>query len=178
MSRLVPALIVAGVVLFIFFVMWNAWRKRKKNAAAVAPAQALADASAQSVATITDLFYVATTLVGKPLDRVAVRGLSYRGKAEIDVYEQGIVIRVTGELPVAVEATSIRSVAPQQLTIDKVVEKGGLTAITWQSELGELSTVFRVKNPAAQQQLHELNAQFVHPPVKTKTSASNAQEKK
>ena len=177
MSRLVPALIVAAFVIFIFLVMWNAWRKRKRHAMALALPQAFADSSVESIATIVNLFYVATTPVDKPLDRIAVRGLSYRGNSENDVYEQGIVIRVTGEVPVAIAGNSIRSVAPQQLTIDKVVEKDGLTAVVWQSELGELSSVFRVKNAAAREQLRELHTRFVNDSTKKKTSATQAQEK-
>lgn len=177
MSRLVPALIVAAFVFFVFLVMWNAWRKRKKHAMSLALPQSFSDASTESLTTIANLFYVATTPTDRPLERIAVRGLSYRGNAEIDVHEQGIVIRVTGEVPVAITGSSIRSVSPQQLTIDKVVEKDGLTAIVWQSELGELSSVFRVKNFATQQQLRELHTRFVSGVPKKKTSATKAQEK-
>jgi hypothetical protein len=48
-------------------------------------------------------------------------------------------------------------VKPQQLTIDKVVEPGGLLGIEWESKLGPLVSVFRVQNAAARADLLSLN---------------------
>ena len=83
----------------------------------------------------SELFYVATTIAGEPLNRVAVSGLGYRARASVTVATAGLVLAIAGEPDAFIPAEAIRAVERATWTIDRVVETGGLVCVTWM--LGE-----------------------------------------
>lgn len=170
MDRLIPTIIIALVVLGILTLMLLAWRRRVGRAQRVQLPEQL-EPSGELRATLDDVFYVATTFREAPLERVAIRGLRYRGLARVEVFDEGITITVRGEPPCALARSVITDVSTQQLTIDKVVEPDGLVAVHWISELGELSSVFRVQQADARAEL------FAVPTANSSPHRDRTQEK-
>ncbi|HWU59594.1 MAG TPA: hypothetical protein VN045_12805 [Microbacteriaceae bacterium] len=130
MDKLWPTLIIVAIVIVVFGAMWWGWRRRSRRDSALQPTQEIP----RELGTIhleTDLFYVATTEHGQPLERLAIRGLSFRGRAHVTVADAGIAIGVSGEPDVFIPADVIDSVATATVTIDRVVEPDGLVRLSW-----------------------------------------------
>ncbi|HEX3865549.1 MAG TPA: hypothetical protein VHV78_02315 [Gemmatimonadaceae bacterium] len=105
---------------------WLARRRRQRNIPATAPMPADVGAMRAEF----DGFYVATTLDGQPLNRVAVRGLGFRARATIAVTDSGVVLALPGN-NVFIPRDTIREVTRSNYTIDRVVEPGGLVLLAW-----------------------------------------------
>jgi hypothetical protein len=78
-----------------------------------------------------EVFYVATTVADRELDRIAVAGLGYRSRASVTVAERGVVLSLAGVPEIFIRAEAIRGADRATFTIDRVVESGGLVRITW-----------------------------------------------
>jgi len=129
-DKLWPTLIIVAVVIVVFGAMWWGWRRRARRDAALRPTQTI-PRQLGTVHLDTDLFYVATTEHAQPLERLAIRGLSFRGRAHVTVADSGIAIGVSGEPDVFIPADVIDSVATANVTIDRVVEPDGLVRLSW-----------------------------------------------
>lgn len=97
--------------------------------------------------------YVSTTPATNPLQRVALPGLGFRADAQLLVSADGITIAPRGEQETFIPAAQIVQIHRSQVTIDRVVEKDGLTALSWtafDSALGEpveFTSYFRISSP-------------------------------
>jgi hypothetical protein len=91
-----------------------------------------------------DGFYVATTLDGQPLNRVAVRGLGFRARATIAVAERGVVLALPGN-NVFIPRDTVHEVTRSNYTIDRVVEPGGLVLLAWSLGDTKLDSYLRVE---------------------------------
>jgi hypothetical protein len=105
---------------------WMARRHRQRNIPATSPMPEDVGAMRAEF----DGFYVATTLDGQPLNRVAVRGLGFRARATIAVTDSGVVLALPGN-NVFIPRDTIREVTRSNYTIDRVVEPGGLVLLAW-----------------------------------------------
>lgn len=94
----------------------------------------------------SDCFYVATTFSQNHLERISAFGLGARGKAQLFLFSEGVLIVRTGERPLAIDGDAMLSVSQNQVAIDKVVEGNGLITFNWIHEGAELSTHLRVTN--------------------------------
>lgn len=130
MDKLGPTLIIVAVVIVVFGAMWWGWRRRARRDAALQPTQAV-PSDLGAIRADFDAFYVATTEHAKPLERLAIRGLGFRGRARLTVAEAGIIVAVTGEKDVFIPAAVVDSVGTANVTIDRVVETGGLVRLAW-----------------------------------------------
>ena len=150
--------LVTGIVLALVFLaiagMILSWRKRVSRDArfqVVAPGSTVSDHT--SAPSEFSGFYVATTLAADPLQRVTLAGLSFRADAHVLVSQDGVTIAPRGEKPTFIPATQILQIHRTQVTIDKAVEKDGLTAISWSAwdtstqELVEFTSYFRFSIP-------------------------------
>lgn len=131
MDKLLPTLVTIAIVLLIFLGMALSWRARRRRAAALAPEPVAPETLGEQLAEV-DVQYVATTLVEKPLERVALPGLGFRGFAVLRLYRGGIVIEPRGEQPTTIAAAHLRGAGVATYAIDRVVERDGLIAITWE----------------------------------------------
>ncbi len=75
--------------------------------------------------------YVATTRHDEPLERLAIKGLAFRSKAELIVADSGLVIDLAGQPRIHLAADRIVSVDQSTVAIDRVVEKNGLVRVAW-----------------------------------------------
>jgi len=142
---LLAVTIAIGVALLVLMIVgWAARRRRDADLPELPPAPAaLEDARAFPGK------YVATTRAGEPLERVAARGLAFRGPATAFVDERGVLIRRAGERDVWIERAAMRGLGRATWTIDRVVERDGLHVVRWALGERELDTYLRLDEPAA-----------------------------
>jgi hypothetical protein len=137
-DKLLPTLVTIAIVLLIFLGMALSWRARRKRSAALAP-EPVAVASLGAETAEVDAQYVATT--------VLLPGLGFRGHAVLRMFEHGVVIEPRGEHPTTIAAERLRGAGVATYTIDRVVEKDGLIAVTW-SPTGDavVDSYFRIQD--------------------------------
>lgn len=125
---LVIVIAIGALLLALMVVGWFGRRRRQSGIAAPAPRP-------EDVGIIRGRFegkYVATTLAGQPYERVTVHGLAFRGPMTAVVAERGIVLERTGETDIWIAAADLRDVRAATWTIDRVVERDGLTLLEWE----------------------------------------------
>ncbi|MCP2030847.1 hypothetical protein L1277_000911 [Okibacterium sp. HSC-33S16] len=142
-DRLIPAILVLGLLALLLVGMWLAWRGRVRRHSGLTAGESLPDAGIHPIL-VADVLYVATTEADRPLERLAIRGLAFRARAELTVATEGVVISVPGQEPIFLPAHSIRSSLPATWTIDRVVESDGLVAIAWRSGETDVDSYVRV----------------------------------
>lgn len=154
-----PLLTTVGILLIFAIViglMWLGWSLRRRRQKSFPSAPELPIGLGQPTMAIDDAHYVATSIAGMPLERVVVRPLAYRGRAEIEVHRSGVAIAVTGEGTFFIPQEAITLVGRAQGAIDRAVEPDGLIVIQW--NLGpenSVETFLRIVNPAARAELLE-----------------------
>lgn len=148
MDKFLPTLGVAIVLVLILLLAFWGWRRRGRRDVSAggghpAPTQLGAPTAA------ADVLYVATTKAGQQLERLVLPGLTYRGKGSLSVSPEGVSIRVAGEQPVFVPASTLTGVGAATFTIDRVVERDGLLRFGWTTSGGvPADSYFRVVDPA------------------------------
>lgn len=148
MDKTPAALVVLAVLLLLLALMWLGWRNLKRRNAGIPAPQPIPPTSAAEVLRTPGL-HVATTHVGRPLDRVAVRGLAFRATADIRVTRDGVELRLAGGTDCYIPAAGIVGVDRGTWTLDRAVERGGLVVITWTLGDASIDTHLRVEDPAA-----------------------------
>lgn len=145
--------IAALLCLGVFALMWRSWRRRTSRqlgqfAAYPVPEGFVAEQT-ESVS------YVATTLAAKPLERITAKAVAFRGKAQLGVAQQGLLLEVVGEAPFFVPSETIEDVQFASWTIDRVVEKHGLLAVRWKWAETDVDSYFRPENAEQSLRLQE-----------------------
>jgi hypothetical protein len=125
-------MIAAAVVLLAVGV--RAWRRRtRRDSGLAAPVGELPDGAAPTAA--FSGLYVATTRHDEPLERLAIRGLGFRSRVDVTVAAGaaggGVALDLTGQPRLFIPAGRIVSVDQATVAIDRVVEKQGLTRLSW-----------------------------------------------
>jgi hypothetical protein len=123
------AVLVALVLVLLTLIAVGWWRRTRRDAGLVPPFGEAPEGSVD-VATFAGL-YVATTRHDEPLERLAIRGLSFRSRADLTVTDGGVALDVTGQPRVYLAADRIDSVGQATVAIDRVVEPEGLVRIAW-----------------------------------------------
>ncbi len=93
--------------------------------------------------------YVATTSAGDRLDRIAVRGLAFRGLATAVVTDDGLIVARDGELDLWIARDALVGMERATWTIDRVVERNGLHLVRWRLAEREVDTYLRLDEPRA-----------------------------
>ncbi len=122
------AVMIGFAVLLLVGIAWGWSRRIRRDRGLTAPTDVpegfVAEASFPGL-------YVATTRHDKPLDRLAIRHLRYRGRVGVEVSRTGVLLAITGEAPVFLEASRIVGANLATWTIDRVVERDGLVRLAW-----------------------------------------------
>ncbi|MGK9146997.1 hypothetical protein KXS11_05130 [Plantibacter flavus] len=129
-GRLLAAIIVVVALLGILTLMALAWRRRVVRDAPSAPEATVPEPRPRAELSLTVL-YVATSEHDRPLERLALPGLGFRSRVAVEVSGAGVIIDVPGERPTFVPADAIVGIDQTNLTIDRVVEPGGLIRLSW-----------------------------------------------
>ncbi|WP_137843603.1 hypothetical protein [Microbacterium sp. 2FI] len=126
--------VVAVAVIALGLISWAWWRRSRRDAAMKAPVgEAPADAITRAVFAA---LYVATTRHDEPLERLAIAGLGFRSRADVTVTDRGVALDLTGQPRIFLDAARIIDVAQATVAIDRVVEPGGLTRLSWRLDDG------------------------------------------
>ena len=123
------ALVLAFLLLLLALMLFG-WRRRQRRQASLPTPFGLPDDAGAELMAVTG-FYVATTVAGEPLNRIAVAGLGYRSRAQVAVTERGLSLAIPGQSTIFIPTTSISSVEKATWTIDRVVEQHGMVLIRW-----------------------------------------------
>lgn len=141
-------LTIAVAIVLIALGVW-AWRRRARRDVSIAAPFGEAPDSARTVVAIPAL-YVATTKHADPLERLAVKGLGFRSRADVTVTDAGIAIDLTGQPRIFIAADRLVAVEQATVAIDRVVERDGLTRITWRTGSGTVvDSYFRPQDASA-----------------------------
>jgi hypothetical protein len=127
--ELVGALVGALVVGLAGWLMWRSWRRRSRRDAAIGSYPVPTGLGEPSVD--AEVLYVATTPAGRPLERLALPGLGFRGAGHVAIHPEGVLLRIAGEQPTFVPAPQLVGAGTASYAIDRGVEPDGLVAITW-----------------------------------------------
>jgi hypothetical protein len=123
------AVVIAFTVALLALLAWAWWRRTRRDSGLVAPVgEVPADAAILST---HEALYVATTRHGEPLERLAIRGLGFRSRADLTVTSAGVALDLTGQSRFYLATERIVDVAQASVAIDRVVERDGLVRITW-----------------------------------------------
>ncbi|GAA5027484.1 hypothetical protein ACFQRL_05480 [Microbacterium fluvii] len=123
-------------VLLLAVLAWAWWRRsRRDGAPLVAPGELPQGAA---VVASFDGFYVATTHHDQPLERIAAPGLAMRSKVSVTVADAGVALDLTGQPRYVIARDAITGVGQSTVAIDRVVEKDGLTRISWRALTGDV----------------------------------------
>jgi hypothetical protein len=167
MDKFIGASIAAFLLVVAFSFMALAWRARKSKSARYQVWPALSGDVLESL----DVFYVATTLGANSLDRIALKGFTYRGFAKLEIFDNGVQVRLSTNDILSIPADAFRRYEFSQVAIDKVVEKEGLIGLTWESAPGveptqELTTFVRLRDSSKRDYLTNRFVKLVSPTTK------------
>ncbi|CAN3701902.1 MULTISPECIES: PH-like domain-containing protein [unclassified Microbacterium] len=130
MSREGALLVMAGVAVVLLALLAWAWvRRTRRDARYTAPVGELPE-NAVETAMFPGL-YVATTRHDEPLERLAIKGLGFRSRVDITVTTLGVALDLPGQPRIALTRDRLVDAAQATVAIDRVVERDGLTRISW-----------------------------------------------
>lgn len=113
----------------VLLAMLLAWRARvRRDSALTAP---LGVPEHAEVVDRHEVLYVSTTKHDQPLERLAISPLAYRARGEAAVTDRGLALCLDGAPTVFLASSRLVRVDRATVTIDKVVEPGGLVRIVW-----------------------------------------------
>ena len=148
MDRILPTLGILVIVIGCFALVLRAWRRRVHRDASLGGGYPRPVSEPMTEAVVCEAWYVATTRAGEPLERVALPGLSYRGRARLTIDTRWLALEVRGEDPVFVPATALSDFGPATATIDRVVERDGLIRFGWETSNGfDVDSYLRITDP-------------------------------
>lgn len=122
-------LTIAGALALIAVLAWAWWRRTRRDSGFSPPVgEAPADATILST---HEALYVATTRHEEPLERLVIRGLGFRSRADLTVTSAGVALDLTGQPRFFLPTDRIVAVDQATVAIDRVVERDGLVRIVW-----------------------------------------------
>jgi hypothetical protein len=160
-DRILPGSIIVLALIGLLALMVLGWRARGRRQSSLSTAAVPADDHLGELRLAVSGLYVSTTTAGAPLDRITLRGLGFRGRVQVSVFDSGVLLAVTGEAPVYIAKARIRSVGTSTWTIDRVVEPGGMVRLDWTLEsqqptpAADVETFLRIENPQQSSRLIE-----------------------
>jgi hypothetical protein len=137
MTREGALVVIILVALGLLGLLAWAWLRRTRRDAGLATPVGEAPQGATTLSRFPSL-YVATTRHGEPLERLAIRGLAFRSRADVTVTDAGVALDLTGQPRVFLGIGRIVDVAQATVAIDRVVERDGLVRLSWRLDGGRI----------------------------------------
>ncbi|SJN22647.1 Integral membrane protein related to pyrimidine synthesis [Microbacterium esteraromaticum] len=155
MSREFAVLVMVAIAAVILLAMFFGWRARiRRDAGLAAPLGVPEHAETTSR---HEILYVASTRHDEPLERVAVRPLTYRARGELVLTDRGVALSLDGAPTVFLASAQLTAADLATVTIDRVVEPNGLIRLVWRVADGILIDSFlRLASGTPKQILPEL----------------------
>lgn len=126
---------VAAIILTLMLWGWSRRRHRDSGISAPRDLRTEAEIAVHGGYRATGL-YVASTVHGAPLDRLAIAGLAFRAKSDIIVSPAGVALHLAGEHPVLIAPQALVAVDRATWVVGRIVEPNGLVLISWRTEVG------------------------------------------
>lgn len=146
MDQLTTVLGTVLVLAALFALIRRGWTARVRRQAGIAPPPALpAGVEEREPRLAVPGMYVATTLTGAPLERVAAHGLGVRARSRVLVLDDGVLFERQGAEPLFVPAADVVAVGTGSGMVGKFVEKDGLAVLTWSLGGTVVDTGFRTQ---------------------------------
>lgn len=117
------------VALLVLLTMLLSWRRRLRRDSGISAPLGVPEHA--EVLRRDEVLYVSTTRHDQPLERLAVAPLAYRARGELAVTDRGVALCLDGAPTVFLASSRLVSVDRATVTIDRVVESGGLIRIAW-----------------------------------------------
>ncbi|WP_313478665.1 hypothetical protein [Microbacterium sp.] len=131
MTRELAGLIIALVAALILLSMVVGWRRRlRRDSGLTAP---LGVPEHADVTGRHEILYVATTAHDQPLERLAVRPLTYRARGELVLTDRGVAFSLDGAPTVFLSSARLVAADRATVAIDRVVERDGLIRLVWRA---------------------------------------------
>jgi hypothetical protein len=134
-----PVIITLAILVAAWIGMYASWRRRKRRQGAIT--QGVAPTEFGTPALSVDGLYLATTFAGRPLDRVVAGDLGFRARATVTVTDLGVLLDRDGAQPIFVPKQEVAGAGVATWTIDRAVERNGLTVLGWAMHDGGAASV-------------------------------------
>lgn len=142
------AVMIAVALALVGVGVWAWMRRSRRDGGITAPRGEVPDSA--SVRGVFPGLYVATTAHAEPLERLAIRGLGFRSRADLTVTDAGVALDLTGQPRVFLPTARLAGVAQATVAIDRVVEPDGLVRLEWRTETGTVvDSYFRPQDASA-----------------------------
>ncbi|WP_421084139.1 hypothetical protein [Rothia nasimurium] len=153
-EKLIPTLILALLCVLIFWAMWAGWTRRKARQAGVGqlPEVPASYEDAESLLAVPGI-YIATTVMGDWLDRIATHTLGVKATGTFFVFEDGLIIARDGAQDLWIPQNDIIAVRTESGMSGKFVEKDGLLVVSWNLNGHPVDTGFRTQYAADKKSL-------------------------
>ncbi len=156
MTRELIGFLAISLVAVIAMSVWLSTKKKRRiqeqSMSTPLPATSQGDFSA---------LYVSTVFEQARLDRIWAYGLGMRGNAKLAVESSGVSVLRAGEKSFLIPRSDLHLVEAASATIDKAVEKSGLTAIHWSLGETRVITHFRFTQPQERKEFEEKVLQLI-----------------
>ncbi|WAC68961.1 hypothetical protein [Microbacterium sp. SL75] len=130
MSREGALLVMVGVAVVLLALLAWAWvRRTRRDARYSAPVGELAEGAVETA--VFSGLYVATTRHDEPLERLAIKGLGFRSRLDVTVTTAGVALDLRGQPRIVLDRDRLVDAAQATVAIDRVVERDGLTRVSW-----------------------------------------------
>ena len=151
------AVIVLVTLALVAVLVWAWWRRTRRDSG-LEPPVGEAPAGATTLST-HEALYVATTRHDEPLERLAIRGLGFRSRADLTVTSAGVALDLTGQPRFFLPTERIVEVSQATVAIDRVVERDGLVRISWRVDADTVvDTYIRPQDASARAVSDEIGA--------------------
>ncbi|ALJ20182.1 PH-like domain-containing protein [Microbacterium sp. No. 7] len=149
MTREIAIGIMIGfAVVLLALGLWG-WLRRARRDSGIAVPVGEAPANAATRTVVSGL-YVATTRHAEPLERLSIRGLTFRSRADVTVTDAGVALDLTGQPRIFFDRERIAAVEQATVAIDRVVERDGLVRLSWRTDAGDVvDSYFRPQESSA-----------------------------
>lgn len=148
MSDPVKIAILAGVVVVAFAAMRVGWRRRTLRAGAVLPELQVVPSLGSPRLGPLEATYLSTAVAHDRLARLAAHGLAVRAAAEVEVHDDGVLVRRAGAADLFVPAAAVRAVTRASGMAGTAVGTGRVVVLRWVHGDVELDTGVLPRHPA------------------------------
>lgn len=124
--------ITIAVALLVLLSMLFAWQRRLRRDSGLAAPLGVPEHA--EVIDRHEVLYVSTTRHDQPLERVAMSPLAYRARGEAAITDRGLALCLDGAPTVFLASSRLVGVDRATVTIDRVVEPGGLVRVAWNAD--------------------------------------------
>jgi hypothetical protein len=127
--RDVAIAVMIALAVLVLLAMAFAWRRRLRRDAGLAAPLGVPEHA--EVIDRHEVLYVSTTKHDQPLERLTLSPLAYRARGEAAVTDRGLALCLDGAPTVFLASSRLAGVDRATVTIDRVVEPGGLVRVAW-----------------------------------------------